>query len=190
MTKSFARNQVVEIIDNVMKRVHTTAPLDEALLAELQALQAAAQSIAEAFSGADPSRIGDKIPSATQELEAIVEMTNTATNTILDKCDVIQNVAQGLGDDGKRTLEDALTGILEACSFQDLTGQRITKIGKALAEILAHSRELNQIIRDRFGGVEDSSTGHTESSGSLMNGPSLPGQGISQEEIDRLLDDF
>jgi chemotaxis protein CheZ len=84
--------------------------------------------------------------------------------------------------------------IVEACTFQDLTGQRITKIIKSLKEIDTKTLDLMRILEDRFATVTKSKPVEKPISvndkDSLLNGPQLPGQGISQEEIDKLLSDF
>jgi chemotaxis protein CheZ len=70
----------------------------------------------------------DHIPFATDELDAIVEHTATATNAILNSCETLDAVAGTLSGEPAAKLQDATTQIYEACSFQDITGQRITKV--------------------------------------------------------------
>lgn len=60
-----------------------------------------------------------------------------------------------------------LCDILEATAFQDLTGQRITRV--------------ETLIR---GGLATASAGD---GGSLENGPALPGRGLAQGDADALL---
>lgn len=69
------------------------------------------------------------------ELEAVIDDTEKAANKILDAADSIADLVReqdGWNDPGKReelleTIRDDVQNILLACTFQDLTGQRIRK---------------------------------------------------------------
>jgi chemotaxis regulatin CheY-phosphate phosphatase CheZ len=83
--------------------------------------------------GVDKSRIG----TAANELDAIVESTERATSDILSAAEQIQEIAWTLRERGTDQAMcdqiDALTtDTYVACSFQDLTGQRIRKVIDAL----------------------------------------------------------
>ena len=78
------------------------------------------------------------------ELEAVVDMTEQAANKILDAADRIadklQSSEQWESDDQARTqnlndISEEVEKILMACSFQDLTGQRIKKTLENLKSI-------------------------------------------------------
>lgn len=58
------------------------------------------------------------IPTATDELDAIVAATEEATGTILDCAELIEGVADGLDADEQAKLRDATTKISEACNFR------------------------------------------------------------------------
>ncbi len=129
-------------------------------------------------------------------LDAIVESTAQATDTILAAMEEIDGLVEQLRAHPEPSGIDSLCdGIvtktmeaLEACSFQDLTGQRINKIVgslkfveervNAMAELcghdevqaLTHQWELPQQIDD----------------GVALEGPQRAGAGISQDEIDQL----
>ena len=77
------------------------------------------------------------IPFATDELDAIVEHTAVATNAILESCEMLDEVATAVSGEAAARLQDAVTKIYEACSFQDITGQRITKVVTTLKAIEA-----------------------------------------------------
>ena len=78
--------------------------------------------------------------------------------------------------------------VFEACSFQDITGQRINKVVRSVTYV---EERVNAMI-DLWGrediealGIElptDTRTGDE----ALLNGPQLPGEEISQDEIDKL----
>ena len=71
----------------------------------------------------------------TDELEEIVTETARATNRIMDAAESVEKVAATLEAGPAGTLMDAVTSIYEASAFQDITGQRITKIVRALQSL-------------------------------------------------------
>ncbi|MBU8537669.1 protein phosphatase CheZ [Falsiroseomonas tokyonensis] len=174
--------------------------VEAALLAELEGL---GRTVARAKQEIASLRVDDitlsHIPSATDELDAIVGHTAQATNEILDACETLEAVAGRISGAESDALATAVTRIYEACSFQDITGQRISKVVTALKAIEAR---IDQVV-SRFGAATTglpppcseapapapAETGETEGR-RLANGPQLPGGGVSQADIDKLLADF
>ena len=81
--------------------------------------------------------------------------------------------------------------IYEACSFQDITGQRITKIITTLKSIEA---KVAQIIAT-FGGRDPNAppvavAAPVMDEDELLNGPQLPALAMDQSDIDKLLASF
>jgi chemotaxis protein CheZ len=163
------------------------------LLAELEAL---GREVSRAKSEIAALHVEDitasHIPAASDELDAVVAHTATATNEILDACEVLEGLQGGLPADTGAALSGAVTRIYEACSFQDVTGQRISKVVNALKAIEARVAA----VSSRFGNgtaapmpAAEPPTPRTEGE-ALANGPQLPGAATSQEEIDRLLASF
>ena len=68
------------------------------------------------------------------ELDAIVDTTENATNTIMEACEAIQENLAGKPLEETAYIDSQLIRIVEACTFQDLTGQRISKISKFLKQ--------------------------------------------------------
>ena len=86
-------------------------------------------------------------------------------------------------------LQAATTKIYEACSFQDITGQRITKVVTTLKTI---EGKVGHII-GTFGpamGAARTSADHVASEANLLNGPQLPAHAMDQSDIDKLLASF
>lgn len=166
---------------------------EAALLGELEAL---GREVQRAKSEIAALRVDDinarHIPSATDELDAVVEHTANATNEILDVCEGLEAMQTRLPAAEAEALGTAVTRIYEACGFQDITGQRISKVVTALKAIEARVA----IVTARFGSTEAApaeeeapATPVTEGR-ALANGPQMPGAGTSQEEIDKLLASF
>jgi chemotaxis protein CheZ len=120
-----------EIVAEVVRAVLATMSGDltaqeTSLLAEVEAL---GRTIACAKAEIAALRFDDitdnHIPFATDELDAIVEHTATATNAILSSCETLDDVAGSLSGEPAVRLQDATTHIYEACSFQDRTANVI-----------------------------------------------------------------
>ena len=164
------------------------------LLSELEAL---GREVRRAKSEIAALRVDDinasHIPTATDELDAVVNHTATATNEILDSCETLEGLQSRLSGADAEALSGAVTRIYEACSFQDITGQRIGKVVSALKAIESRVAA----VTASFGRGEEPlpeapeapPVARTEGQ-ALANGPQLPGVGTSQEEIDRLLASF
>lgn len=147
--------------------------------------------------GADDDHFGD----ASSELDAIVMATESATNNILEATETIEKdltqiAALAHDDQDIVTLSDKIaaqtTSIMEACNFQDITGQRITKVVTTMQFIEEKIRTMIDIWG--FEAFSELPVPITEKSdeddpdADLLGGPQMEGQGISQAEIDALFD--
>ncbi len=86
--------------------------------------------------GAEASRFDE----ATEALDAIVRTTESATSSILEAAEQIQEAAWALregGSDQKMcdTLDRRAADIYTACTFQDLTAQRTQKVVRTLRSL-------------------------------------------------------
>ncbi|MCX7381667.1 MAG: hypothetical protein NT133_09700 [Alphaproteobacteria bacterium] len=143
-------------------------------------------------------KVGDitnsHIPAATDELDAIVIHTAMATDVILEECEALDRVAEQLrlapGSDeqacGAR-LQEATTRIYEACSFQDITGQRVSKIVQTLKKI---EEKVNSIRASFVVDDADFTEPLAVIDGDLLNGPQLPSAAMEQSDIDKIMNGF
>ncbi|RDD62579.1 protein phosphatase CheZ [Ferruginivarius sediminum] len=165
------------------------------LYAEIEALGRYIESAKAEIAEVRPDEIRDQhLPTATDELEAIVGATEQATNQILEAVESIEEVAGEVDEAKSEKITGAVTQVYEACNFQDITGQRITKVVTALQEIerkvdallAAFGEEMarNQIKR------RQAEAASKDDEKSLMNGPASPNEAVSQEDIDALLASF
>jgi chemotaxis protein CheZ len=135
------------------------------------------------------------IPFATDELDAIVAHTAAATDTILECCETLDALGPTLSGAPAATLQEVTSRVYEACSFQDITGQRITKIVAALKAIEAKVSDISSTF-NRGGAVVMEAPAPLPSpaapvaGGDLLNGPQLPINAMVQSDIDRLLASF
>lgn len=132
------------------------------------------------------------IPSATDELDAVVAHTAAATEVILEACESLDEAAKGMDGPKANALQAATMRIYEACSFQDITGQRITKVVTTLKTIDAKIAQIlltfgnNRHVLDAPRPVRIAVSGDA----ALLNGPQRPKAAMYQSEIDRMLADF
>ena len=162
---------------------------ETSLLSELESL---GQTIAAAKAEIAALRVDDinasDIPFATDELDAIVEHTASATHAILETCETLDAVAEHLAGEPAAQLQDATTRIYEACGFQDITGQRITKVVNTLKIIEAKVGQLVTAFGEPGGAVAVPANATGEAV--LLNGPQLPTAAMDQSDIDKLLASF
>ena len=139
----------------------------------------------------------DHIRRASSELDEIVVATESATEDILRSSEHIgelldEILARHPTDERLYTLtEEAgqeLINIMEACSFQDITGQRVTKVVKTIRFIQDRILAMIGIWgAEAFADLpmKPPEEGTDES---LLNGPALANEGLSQSDIDALFD--
>ena len=91
------------------------------------------------------------LPDATDQLDAIVCHTEEATGAILDAAEIIDAEAGKLKC---QAINDQVMLIFEACGFQDITGQRISKIVRALKHIEERIEKITTIFGSQLQGIE------------------------------------
>lgn len=184
-----SRDQVGEIIRQVMGSVEgDIAATDAKFYREIEALARYIRTAKLEIAAIRPKDItSEHIPTATDQLDAVVGATEEATNKIMDECDVISAVAGSLPPEQGEKLTASVTRIFEACNFQDLTGQRITKVVGALKHIEQKIASLMVALGEEIG-APPPALEEEDPDKKLLNGPQMPGQGVSQDDIDRLFD--
>jgi chemotaxis protein CheZ len=143
---------------------------------------------------------GEEMAKVNGELGAVVGGTEEATQQILEAAEAIDNAATALAkvtsvDQQKilsEEIQERVVSIFEACNFQDLTGQRISKVMTTMKFIENHIT----VMMDIWGGVDAIKShappivDHREGDARLLNGPKLDGDDghASQNDIDALFD--
>ncbi len=190
---AYKRDEVVRIINSVIDKVHEVD--QENLQKQLQDLKAIIEDMRAELQTTRPLDIHSKhIPTASDELDAVVANTEEATGTIMDSCEVIQGLFDSMDGAVVETVEQEVNKIFEACSFQDITGQRITKVVSALKEIDTKVSAILKLVGTEFPGVGNASEAppepEREGDEALLNGPQMADKAITQDEIDKLLAEF
>lgn len=146
-----------------------------------------------------------RLDSAADELVAVIHATEAATEEILSACETIDTIAHNIAamntepmvvtTDDMAHIQECIIRIYQAATFQDITGQRITKVSRILADIEVRINSLADTL-----GVASlhllQAAQTTEKSAyamdeqHLLNGPARNGEGISQSDIDAMFNDF
>ena len=213
---------IAEIVDEtVSSALSDVLEKDHTLVHELELLGQYIHEAKAEISHLRPDEVKTlHLPNASGELDAIVKATEIATNEIMDATEVVGEIGDKIGGDQGAAIFDATMRIYEACGFQDITGQRITKI----ISTMQHIEDKVDALAEAFG--DDNAEKSAEKSSvkakkrtkkapkkaakktakkstgkrtkdtqkladsDLLEGPQLPGDAIRQDEVDKLLSSF
>lgn len=173
---------------------------DAKLNSEIENLLRYVERLRQEVAGATKPQDDDKTSfhGMSEQLQAIADSTEEASHVILESSEAIANYSNELNEivedeKAKALCEKIATEsmrAMEACSFQDLTGQRVTRILNSL-----------RFVEDRVDAMvelcgqeairrmsEELVEQEPEPEDVVMHGPQSPGASISQDEIDALFD--
>jgi chemotaxis protein CheZ len=118
------------------------------------------------------------------ELEAVVQATEAAANTIMEAAEAIQGWLDGGQQDAAslRTIAEKVSSIFEACSFQDVTGQRIRRA-------IQHLQQVETMLEGMIPGGMAPAGDKLQVAAMLhtVEEPASAGPDLAQADIDRLL---
>jgi chemotaxis protein CheZ len=184
-----------DAIETFRKELSEAAKLKSELDSIREAIQRTKEEIATLHGGSFESAQMSRV---SGELSAVVAGTEVATQSILESAEYIDDRAMQLAAHVKTDQDKALASeiqekvvsIFEACNFQDLTGQRISKVVTAFSFI---ENRIDKMI-EIWGGIEQFRDVKTDDSTApqgdkaLLNGPALETDAgrASQDDIDAL----
>lgn len=191
---------IVDVVESVMASVSgDLSTVNLKLYAEIESLARFIATAKREISALNPGEITDEhLATATDELQEIIGATEHATHEIFEAVEKIENLSERMEPEVAEQIGEAVTSVYEACSFQDITGQRISKVVNALQHIEVKIEDLLTAFGDEFSksprpskqdrskfadGREERPDEH------LMNGPQATGstEAMSQDDIDALL---
>ncbi len=162
------------------------------LLSEIEKMAAYIVNAKKEIAAMVPDKDGEdkQINVASLELNEVIKATEDATNQIMDAAEAIQTIADNLAaSDAKERLVARADDLIQACTFQDITGQRIRKVLRMHEHIEARVGNLVKI----FGGalpegytLKNIPSASSRPDEALMNGPQLGKDAPSQDDIDKL----
>jgi len=182
-------NEITQIVENLMRSMsNDLSDVEKEIHHEINELVNYIRNVKNTIALIQPNKIKlVYIPDATDELDAIVSMTETATNTILEMVECIEDSIDVMPPEIAEKTNIAVTKIYEACNFQDITGQRVKKIVEALQYIDEKVENLAKIV-GHTKDIEPETTKPPPSDDDLIHGPQLPENATSQADIDALFD--
>ncbi|MHA6289102.1 protein phosphatase CheZ [Maricaulis sp. CAU 1757] len=132
----------------------------------------------------------ERIPTAGVELEAVVGDTEKATETIMSAAEAVLCDDSADYDEYKANVEAAMMTIIEACSFQDLAGQRVSKVVGSLRHVENRVARFAEVmgVRDADHPAEETEEERRKRE-LLLNGPAIGGPETSQDDIDAMFAD-
>ncbi len=190
----YGRGQVIDIINSVITKIDSNVAQRE-IYAQIADLAQIIDDLKKQIASYDPQHVKNShIPDATDELDEVVNATATATNTIMGLCEEIEQLANGLEGQKGDDITAKVTQIYEACTFQDITGQRIKNVVTTLRTIEQKVDNIMKTLSDKVGLVTGdarlSKAISVDDEKSLLNGPQMADKAISQDDIDKLLAEF
>ncbi|MGB0671857.1 MAG: hypothetical protein ACPGNT_10200 [Rhodospirillales bacterium] len=135
--------------------------------------------------------------SMADQLDAIVEATEEATDVIMSAVEandaLISEIKSKVkSEEALAKLDEVLDNgnrIFEACSFQDITGQRVTKIARSLTYVETRVKNLIDLWgKEEIDSIAVQPVVEKTEDEKLLNGPQRKDEAISQAEIDKLFD--
>jgi chemotaxis protein CheZ len=116
------------------------------------------------------------------ELEAVVQVTEAAANTIMEAAEAIGDwIAQGRDAATAPAIVERVNAIFEACAFQDLTGQRIRRA-------IQHLQQVEDVLKTMVPDAAATERPRLEIATQARTVEATPGSSdLAQADIDALL---
>lgn len=188
-----AARDLIALVEELIGRFEgDRSPVSVKLYAEIESLARYIEKARAEIQALHPDAIRDRhLPTATDELEAVLGSTEEATNGILSAVEKIEGLTDEMPPQVADAVTRAVTQVYEFCNFQDVSGQRISKVVKTLQHI---ERTINgllaafgdEIAKRRHESLATGASAAATSDGKLLNGPQLPQDAKRQAEIDAL----
>jgi chemotaxis protein CheZ len=164
--------------------------LDTAIYRELREISAYINEMKSEIGALQANELKEShIPAAGEELGAIVKATETATHTIMECAETVMAAEAADPKAYKALVDQQMLRVFEACSFQDITGQRIAKVVETLQQIEQRVSRFVEAMRakDLAGVIDEHERNRAErKSRFMLNGPAREGEGIAQAQVDRI----
>jgi chemotaxis protein CheZ len=185
--------KALDRIEATLSGKRTVHPVDRIRFDLVEMSKAISRTKAEIASIKPDADHHGKFGEASEELDSIVQATETATSNILACAERIQEIAWTLREQGVESevcdlLDANATEIYTACSFQDITGQRTRKVIQVLRYL---EDRINAMIGiwglDGAMAAEAAEQRAVDEDKALLNGPAKPGTGLDQADVDMVM---
>lgn len=189
-TTDFENPRLMEVLSLSQQLVDTMqsffGALDNSIYGEFNYIATYIARTRDEIAALRPNDIqSSRLPTAGAELEAIVRNTEEASNQIMSAAEKIMAIdTQELGA-YRAQVEEQVMEIFQSCSFQDLTGQRVRKIGEGLRHIEERMARFTHVMGVKDAPIEETAE-DVRRRELLLNGPAVDGPSTSQGSIDEL----
>ncbi|WP_020180990.1 protein phosphatase CheZ [Methylopila sp. M107] len=134
-----------------------------------------------------------RLPAAGRQLGEITAATETAANAIMEAVEAMLQADAADAAAYKALVADKSMAIFEACAFQDVTGQLISRVSDTVSQIeqrITRVAEAIESVTLPAMAAEPQSARDRRARELLLNGPQGKADAIAQAEVDALLADF
>src|SRR5690242_9844045 len=185
--------KALDRIEAAMGAKRSVEPVDRIRFDLVEMSKAISRTKAEIASIKPDADHHGKFGEASEELDSVVQATESATSDILACAERIQEMAWTLREQGVESevcdlLDANATEVYTACSFQDITGQRTRKVIQVLRYL---EERINAMIGiwglDGAMAAEAAEQRAVDEDGALLNGPAKPGTGLDQADVDMVM---
>lgn len=129
-----------------------------------------------------------RIPTAGAELEAVVTDTERATESIMAEAEALLDSKPDDLAAYKTQVDEAMMRVIEACSFQDLSGQRVSKVVESLRHVEKRVSRFAATMGVHDAEADEEELAETERKKKLhLNGPAIGGPEVGQDAVDELI---
>jgi chemotaxis protein CheZ len=158
-SKSLTPEQMDDLVEQI-----------EAVWRHFQDMQSEAQNILS----------GSGMPDACMHLEDVLKTTEDATFRIIGHVNAMSEAVSdgGVPENVRQAVLANIGGVFEACSFQDITGQRIKKVLSHISSIGEQLERMSSLSRAEKGSFP------SVKKDALLNGPQLLKDMPTQSEVD------
>ena len=184
--------KALDRIEGAMRGQKSIEPVDRIRFDLVEMSKAIARTKTEIASIKPDADDHGKFGEASEELDSVVQATETATSDILACAERIQEMAWTLREQGVESevcdlLDANATAVYTACSFQDLTGQRTRKVIQVLRYLEDRINAMIGIWGLDGAMAAEAAEKRTVDDRSLLNGPAKPGHGLDQADVDMVM---
>lgn len=129
-----------------------------------------------------------RIPTAGAELEAVVTDTERATESIMAEAEALLDTKPDDLAAYKAQVDEAMMRVIEACSFQDLSGQRVSKVVESLRHVEKRVSRFAATMGVHDAEADEDEVAEAERKKKLhLNGPAIGGPEVQQDAVDELI---
>lgn len=192
-TKDLKDGQVMEVLSLAQQLTDTMqlffGSLDQSIHKEFVYIADYIARTRSEISQLRPNDIKEqRIPTAGAELEAVVTDTERATESIMAEAEALLDSKPDDLAAYKAQVDDAMMRVIEACSFQDLSGQRVSKVVESLRHVEKRVSRFAATMGVQDAEADEEELAETERKKKLhLNGPALGGPEVGQDAVDELI---